>query len=115
MGYGFPAAIAAKLRSPEKTVVCFAGDGCFLMSAMDRETSILAASGIMALLGLGLGMVMQVLLLAAQNAVDYRDLGVATSGATLFRLAGGSIGPARPPGSFEARPHNSGVFERPSL
>jgi EmrB/QacA subfamily drug resistance transporter len=44
------------------------------------------------LLGLGLGMVMQVLVLAAQNAVDYRYLGVATSGSTLFRQVGGSIG-----------------------
>ena len=45
----------------------------------------------MLLLGLGLGLVM-VLVLAAQNAVDYRLLGVATSGATLFRQVGGSIG-----------------------
>ena len=37
-------------------------------------------------------MVMQVLVLAAQNAVDYRLLGVATSGSTLFRQIGGSIG-----------------------
>ena len=35
---------------------------------------------------------MQVLVLAAQNAVDYRLLGVATSGSTLFRQVGGSIG-----------------------
>jgi hypothetical protein len=46
----------------------------------------------MLLLGLGLGLVMQVLVLAAQNAVDYRLLGVATSGSTLFRQVGGSIG-----------------------
>ena len=46
----------------------------------------------MVVLGLGLGMVMQVLVLAAQNAVDYRLLGVATSGSTLFRSIGGSIG-----------------------
>ena len=45
-------------------------------------------------LGLGLGMVMQVLVLAVQNAVDYRFLGVATSGSTLFRQIGGSIGVA---------------------
>src|SRR5690606_31132751 len=32
--------------------------------------------------------------IAVQNAVDYRDLGVATSGATLFRLIGGSLGTA---------------------
>jgi len=45
-------------------------------------------------LGLGLGMVMQVLVLAVQNAVEYSDLGVATSGATLFRSIGGSLGTA---------------------
>ena len=45
-------------------------------------------------LGLGLGMTMQVLVLAAQNAVPYRQLGVATSGSTLFRQVGGSIGVA---------------------
>ena len=48
----------------------------------------------MLLLGLGLGLVMQVLVLAAQNAVDYRLLGVAPSGSTLFRQVGGSIGPS---------------------
>jgi hypothetical protein len=46
----------------------------------------------MLVLGLGLGMVMQVLVLAAQNAVPYEMLGVATSGSTLFRQIGGSIG-----------------------
>jgi DNA-binding MarR family transcriptional regulator len=48
----------------------------------------------MFVLGLGLGLVMQVLVLAVQNAVDYADLGVATSGATLFRSIGGSVGVA---------------------
>ena len=42
--------------------------------------------------GLGLGGVMQVLVLVVQNAVDYSQLGVATSGASLFRSMGGSIG-----------------------
>jgi DNA-binding MarR family transcriptional regulator len=46
----------------------------------------------MVVLGLGLGMVMQVLVLAVQNAVDYAYLGVATSGSTMFRSIGGSIG-----------------------
>jgi EmrB/QacA subfamily drug resistance transporter len=45
-------------------------------------------------LGLGLGMTMQVLVLAAQNSVDRRMMGVATSGSTLFRQIGGSIGVA---------------------
>lgn len=38
MGYGFPAAIAAKLRHPERTVVCFAGDGCFTMAMAELAT-----------------------------------------------------------------------------
>ena len=68
--------------------------GLFLLSRMTPETSTLAESGILLIMGLGLGMVMQVLVIAVQNAVDYRDLGVATSGATLFRLIGGSVGTA---------------------
>jgi predicted MFS family arabinose efflux permease len=48
----------------------------------------------MGLLGLGLGMVMQVLILAVQNTVEFRHMGVATSGATLFRSIGGSVGVA---------------------
>jgi DNA-binding MarR family transcriptional regulator len=48
----------------------------------------------MLVVGLGLGMVMQVLVIAVQNAGEYHDLGVATSGATLFRLIGGSVGTA---------------------
>ncbi|MDB5915679.1 MAG: drug resistance transporter, EmrB/QacA subfamily [Ramlibacter sp.] len=46
------------------------------------------------LLGMGIGLVMQVLVIAVQNAVDYRDLGVATAGATLFRSIGGAVGTA---------------------
>jgi EmrB/QacA subfamily drug resistance transporter len=65
--------------------------GFYLLSKMNEHTSTLDASWRLFVLGLGLGMVMQVLVLVAQNAVDYRDLGVATSGATLFRLIGGSI------------------------
>ena len=38
MGYGLPAAIAAKLRHPEREVVCFAGDGCLLMSVQELAT-----------------------------------------------------------------------------
>ena len=68
--------------------------GLFLLSRMTAQTSTLAASVIMLVMGLGLGMVMQVLVIAVQNAVDYADLGVATSGATLFRLIGGSVGTA---------------------
>lgn len=39
MGYGVPAAVAAKLQEPNRTVVCFAGDGCFLMSGQELATA----------------------------------------------------------------------------
>ncbi len=39
MGYGFPAAIAAKLEYPDKTVVCMAGDGCFQMTLNEMSTA----------------------------------------------------------------------------
>ena len=35
MGYGLPAAVAAKLRRPEQEVICFAGDGCFQMTGQE--------------------------------------------------------------------------------
>jgi len=68
--------------------------GLFLLSTMDANTTGLQASVFMFVLGVGLGMVMQVLVLAVQNAVDYRDLGTATSGATFFRSIGSSVGVA---------------------
>jgi EmrB/QacA subfamily drug resistance transporter len=66
----------------------------FLLSTLDAATSIWYEALYALILGLGLGMVMQVLVLAAQNAVDFRMIGVATSGSTLFRQVGGSIGVA---------------------
>jgi acetolactate synthase-1/2/3 large subunit len=39
MGYEVPAAVAAKLVHPERTVVCFAGDGCFLMNGQELATA----------------------------------------------------------------------------
>jgi EmrB/QacA subfamily drug resistance transporter len=66
--------------------------GLALLSTLTIDTEIWKASVYALVLGLGLGMVMQVLVLAAQNAVDYADLGVATSGTTLFRSIGGSVG-----------------------
>jgi MFS family permease len=48
----------------------------------------------MVLLGLGLGQLMQTLTVAAQNSVDARNIGVATSSATFFRQMGGTLGVA---------------------
>ena len=77
--------------------------GLFLLSRMSEDTTTLGAALTMLVLGLGLGLVMQVLVIAVQNAVDYADLGVATSGATLFRLVGGSLGTAVLGAIFAAR------------
>jgi EmrB/QacA subfamily drug resistance transporter len=72
------------------TAVMTAGLG--LLATLGTDTGTGTACLYMLVLGLGLGLVMQVLVLAVQNAVDYRDLGVATSGTTLFRSIGGSVG-----------------------
>src|SRR3954453_23831058 len=68
--------------------------GLLLLARLDASTSTALAALYMLILGLGLGMVMQVLVLAVQNSVSYEQLGVATSGATLFRSIGGSLGTA---------------------
>lgn len=68
--------------------------GLFLMSLLDENTSLTLAGVYMLVTGLGIGMVMQVLVLATQNAVEHKDLGVATSGATFFRSLGGALGVA---------------------
>jgi len=77
--------------------------GLFLLSRMAPDTTVAGASLSMAVVGVGIGMVMQVLVIAVQNAVDYRDLGVATSGATLFRMIGGGLGTAIFGAIFAAR------------
>jgi len=68
--------------------------GLLLLSTLDPQTGTLEAAGYMLVLGVGLGFVMQVLVLVVQNAVPYAQLGVATSSATLFRSIGGSLGTA---------------------
>ncbi len=68
--------------------------GFWMLSTLGPDTSTAERSLDMVVLGLGIGMVMQVLVLAVQNDVEYRDLGVATSGATFFRSIGGCFGVA---------------------
>ena len=77
--------------------------GLFLLSRLSPGASAASLMAMMLVLGLGLGMVMQVLVIAVQNAVDYSDLGVATSGVTLFRFIGGSLGTATLGAIFAAR------------
>jgi EmrB/QacA subfamily drug resistance transporter len=68
--------------------------GLLLLSRLNVGTSTARSSLYLLVLGLGLGLTMQVLVLAVQNAVPYPVLGAATSGVTLMRGIGGSLGTA---------------------
>jgi EmrB/QacA subfamily drug resistance transporter len=68
--------------------------GLLLLHQLDENSSTAVMSVDFFVFGLGLGLVMQVLVLIVQNAVSYEDLGVATSGATFFRSIGASFGVA---------------------
>ncbi|MEU0024351.1 MDR family MFS transporter [Streptomyces sp. NPDC006335] len=68
--------------------------GLLLLHRLDESSSTWVMSLYFCVFGLGLGLVMQVLVLIVQNAVSYEDLGVATSGATFFRSIGASFGVA---------------------
>ncbi|HVB71076.1 MAG TPA: MDR family MFS transporter [Acidimicrobiales bacterium] len=68
--------------------------GLALMSLVGVTTSSYTISLYMFVLGVGLGLVMQILVTAVQNAVDQADLGAATAGANFFRSIGGSFGTA---------------------
>ncbi|MFC4854434.1 MDR family MFS transporter [Actinophytocola glycyrrhizae] len=66
----------------------------FLFAQIGVDTPLVSTMLIMALAGFGLGLCMQTLILAIQNDVPARDMGVATSSATFFRSIGGTVGTA---------------------
>ncbi|WP_329144580.1 MFS transporter [Streptomyces niveus] len=68
--------------------------GLLLLHQLKVNSSTWEMSVYFFIFGAGLGLVMQVLVLVAQNSVRYEDLGVATSGATFFRSIGASFGVA---------------------
>jgi EmrB/QacA subfamily drug resistance transporter len=68
--------------------------GLLLLSRMGIASGPVAPVFYMFVLGMGVGSVMQVLVLIVQNSVPYSELGVATAGATFFRSIGGSFGTA---------------------
>jgi len=68
--------------------------GLALMSRIGALTSAWTIAGYLFVFGVGLGLVMQILVVAVQNAVPYEQLGTATSGVTFFRMIGGSFGTA---------------------
>jgi EmrB/QacA subfamily drug resistance transporter len=89
--------------------------GLVLLARITLATSAWAASLYMLCLGLGLGMVMQILVMSVQNAVAYEQLGVATSGTTLFRSIGGSVGAALFGGIFSFTLQNKLAASVPQL
>jgi EmrB/QacA subfamily drug resistance transporter len=68
--------------------------GMFLLSLLRLGTAPWLASVYMLVVGIGIGLVMQVLVLVAQNDARPQEIGVATSTATFFRSVGGSFGVA---------------------
>ena len=68
--------------------------GFWLLTHIQLGTSTRVLSAWMLVVGLGIGFIMQVAVLAVQNAVAYQDLGTATSATVFFRLLGGSLGTA---------------------
>ncbi|WP_184825550.1 DHA2 family efflux MFS transporter permease subunit [Jiangella mangrovi] len=66
--------------------------GLGLLGTIDHSTSLVLIGVYMAILGVGVGSSMQNLVLAAQNGLDYRDLGAGTSTVTFFRSLGGAAG-----------------------
>ncbi|POX47759.1 MDR family MFS transporter [Streptomyces sp. Ru72] len=68
--------------------------GLFLLSQMDTGTSRFTSGVYMAVLGAGMGCLMQITMLVAQNSVELRDMGVASSTTTLARTLGSSFGVA---------------------
>ena len=68
--------------------------GMFLLSTLHTDTTLLTSGVYMAVLGVGIGLVMQIMILATQNEAPVDDLGVATSSVSFFRAVGGSVGVA---------------------
>jgi MFS family permease len=68
--------------------------GLALLGVVGAQGGVIAIGGLMLLIGLGVGLVMQVMVLVSQNAVPYADLGAATSSVTFLRQIGASIGVA---------------------
>jgi EmrB/QacA subfamily drug resistance transporter len=68
--------------------------GMYLLTRLGVHTSLVTAGLYFAVLGLGMGFLMQITTLVAQNSVAPRDIGVASSSRTFFQQIGGSIGVA---------------------
>jgi EmrB/QacA subfamily drug resistance transporter len=81
--------------------------GLFLLAQLDVGTSRTTSALYMVVLGAGMGFLMQLTMLIAQNSVELKDMGVASSTTTLFRTIGGSFGVALMGTLFADRVHDS--------
>jgi EmrB/QacA subfamily drug resistance transporter len=94
--------------------------GLYLMSQMGADVGVVGAGWRMAIVGVGIGLSMQNLLLVAQNSVDLSQTGVVTSLATLARSVGGTVGIAvlgtmmatQLPGNIAERMADAGIPAR---
>jgi EmrB/QacA subfamily drug resistance transporter len=68
--------------------------GMWLFTHLEAHTSLVVASAYMVVFGVGMGMTLQIVVVAVQNAVDRRDLGSATSAVSFFRNIGAACGTA---------------------
>ena len=66
--------------------------GSVLLGTLAYDTNLVLVGIYMAVLGAGLGMLMQNLVLVVQNSIEVKNLGVATSAVTFFRSLGGTVG-----------------------
>jgi EmrB/QacA subfamily drug resistance transporter len=89
----------------------------YLLSTLDETTPTWQMNVYFFILGFSLGLVIQVLVIAVQNAVSYADLGAATSGATFFRTIGGAFGVSVFGAIFsnQLATHLAAVFANPGL
>jgi EmrB/QacA subfamily drug resistance transporter len=83
-------------RGTWKAIVVWGGvlvvAGSALLGTLQYDTNLVLVGVYMFLLGAGLGMLMQNLVLVVQNSIEIKNLGVATSAVTFFRSLGGTIG-----------------------
>ena len=65
--------------------------GCILLALLDENSSRLAVTFALTIVGIGMGTMFQTFVIATQNRVDFADLGVATAAIQFFRSMGGSL------------------------
>jgi EmrB/QacA subfamily drug resistance transporter len=94
MGSGILISKTGRYKRFPITGLAIVSASMFLFAQIGVDTPMGQIMAVMALAGVGLGLCMQTLILAIQNDVSAKDMGVATSSATFFRSIGGTVGTA---------------------